>query len=324
MSDQPSSLRLLVLGTGPFAVPMFRRLLDSPHKVLALVTRPARPVHTHGRKTVDINPMRSVAEERGLPIHAPESINATEAWEELARYSSDLLVVCDYGQILSPDALSVARLGGINLHASLLPKYRGAAPIHWAIYNGDATTGVTVIHMTRQLDGGPCLAQVETAIHPDETMLELEARLAEVGAELVLKTIDALAEDRATSIPQDQSLASKAPRLKKGNGQIVWSRPAEAIRNQIRAFQPWPGSFANWLRPDGEPVRVILDRATVVSLDGAIREPGTVLEASHGRLVIATGKDALSVERLQPSGKRTLAVHEFLNGYPIKVGQRLG
>ncbi len=322
-------LNLLILGTGPFAVPMFRRLLDSHHHVEGLITRPARAGNTHGRKTVDVNPMRAVAEDKGLPVHAPESINTDAARAEMAQYSPDLLVVCDFGQILSPASLAVARLGGINLHASLLPKYRGAAPIHWAIYHGDAATGVTVIHMTPQLDGGPCLAQQATPIGPDETQAELEVRLSEIGAELVLQTIGALAENRAMSILQNQSLASKAPRLKKTDGQIDWSRSAIEIRNQIRAFQPWPASFTNWWRPEGDPVRLILDRATIVSR-GTFETlalpvaPGTVLEASHGRLVVATGKDDLSLERIQPSGKRLLTAHEFLNGYPVKVQQVFG
>ena len=321
MDDAPQSLRLLMLGTGPFAVPTFLRLLASEHRVAALVTRPPRPVHTHGRKGADVNPMRQVAEERGLPIHAPESINTDDARAEMIRYQPDLLVVCDYGQILSPASLAVARLGGINLHASLLPKYRGAAPINWAVYHGETETGVTVIHMTPQLDGGPCLAQAKTSIGPDETTPELEVRLAETGAELVLNTIAAFATDTAAAIPQDQRQSSKAPRLKKTDGQVDWTRPAAAIRNQIRAFQPWPGSYTHWQRPDGEPLRLILDHATVVPL-ATPASPGIVVEVGHGLLVIAAGQDALLLDHVQPSGKRILSTAEFLNGYNVRAGER--
>jgi methionyl-tRNA formyltransferase len=183
--------------------------------------------------------------------------------------------------------------------------------------------------MTPQLDGGPCLAQQPTPIGPDETTPELETRLSEIGAELVLRTVDALAADRAESLVQNQAQASKAPRLKKTDGKIDWSRSAIEIRNQIRAFQPWPGSYTHWLRPDGEPLRLIVDRATVVPLDANVSPaativPGTVIESTHNRLVVATGKDALALDRIQPSGKRALTPSEFLNGYPVKVGQQFG
>src|SRR5215471_7842277 len=162
-----SELRLLMMGTGPFAVPTFEALLSSPHQTLGLVTRPDRPAHR--REKTPINPMREVAQQHGLEVFEPASINSDEAYAWLRDRNADLFVVCDYGQILSREALSLARLGGINLHASLLPKYRGAAPINWAIYNGETETGITVIHMTPQLDAGPALVQKRVAIEPTET-----------------------------------------------------------------------------------------------------------------------------------------------------------
>ncbi len=308
-----------MMGTGPFAVPTFRRLLDGPHAVELLVTRPPRELH--GKQQADVNPMREVARERGLPIFEPESINTDEARAELARYQPDLFVVCDYGQILKPETLAIARLGGINLHASLLPKYRGAAPINWAVYHGDTVTGDTVIHMSPAVDAGPAIAQVRLPIGPDDTAADLERRLAELGAPLVLQSIEDLIAGKAVAIDQDASQATRAPRLKKTDGQVDWSRPATAIRNQIRALVPWPKTHTFWQRPAGEPLRLILEKVSVIDGRG---EPGVVLEAAGDRLVIAAGEQALLLEAIQPAGKRVLSAAEFLRGYPVRVGERFG
>src|SRR5215831_5886852 len=217
MSEQP--VRIVVMGTGPFAVPMFEAILNSPHRVLALVTRPDRP--SHRRDKSPVNPMREVARSRGMEVFEPESINSAESQQWLREREADLFVVCDYGQILSRETLSLARLGGINLHASLLPKYRGAAPINWAIYYGETETGVTVIHMTPQLDAGPALVQGLVAIEPAETAPQLEARLAKLGAGSVLEAIAKLTSGESDrGIVQDPKLATKAPRLKKENGLV--------------------------------------------------------------------------------------------------------
>lgn len=313
-------MRLIMMGTGPFAVPTFRALLHSRHEVPLLVTRPSRPAR--GRRNKTINPMREVAQERSLPIFEPESINTDPARAELARYEPDLFVVADYGQILKPATLAVAQLGGINLHGSLLPKYRGAAPINWAIYHGETETGVTVIHMTPQLDAGPTLAQARTKIAPDETAVDLEPRLAELGAPLVLQTIDALERGDAQPLPQDSTAATKAPRLDKTDGAIDWNRSAQEIKNQVRAMEPWPKTYTFWRRPgSGEPMRLILGRVQVEPFESDA-PPGTVLEAGGDRLLVATGSGALAIESLQPAGKRLLSVDEFLRGYGVLPGER--
>src|SRR5688572_8956748 len=258
-------MRIVVLGTGPFAVPMFQSLLDSPHEVAALMTRPTPPAK--GREKGPVNPMRDAAEARGLPVHSPASINTEEGKQLLQQLAPDLLVVCDYGQILAGDVLAIAPLGGINLHASLLPKYRGAAPIQWALLQGESETGVTVIHMTPRLDSGPILAVRKTEIRPDEAHPELEQRLARLGIEPVHEAIEQLAQwDRASTIgtPQDKALATKAPRLKKEHGAIDWSRTGEQIRNQVRALKPWPGTYTFWQREGHDPLRLVIDRASVV------------------------------------------------------------
>lgn len=314
-------LRLVMMGTGPFAAPTLRALLQSRHTVVALVTQPVRP--GPGNKPPPPSPMRVVALEHGLPILDPPSINTDEARQQLAAYMPDLLIVADYGQILSPDTLAVAPLGGVNLHGSLLPKYRGAAPINWAIYNGDQQTGVTVIHMTPQIDAGPCLAQAATDIDPEENAVELERRLADLGAPLIVRTIDDLQLGHTVSIPQDRALTTRAPRLKKTDGQIDWRREAAAIKNQIRALEPWPKTFTYWQRPPAEPMRWIVGNVTVLPAP-ATSSPGAVLTAAGKQLIVATGDGALAINTLQPAGKKMLTADEFLRGHAVQVGQLLG
>lgn len=324
--SQPTSpLRLVMMGTGPFAVPTFEALLDSPHEVLALITRPDRPVHGKQKADAPLHPMRELAERRGIEVFAPESINSDEARAQLAGMRADLFVVCDYGQILSRETLAVARLGGINLHGSLLPKYRGAAPIQWAIYHGETETGVSVIHMTPRLDAGPVLVQRRLTIEADETAGQLEPRLAALGPDAVLEAIARLAAGDTSAIPQDVGLATKAPRLKKSDGLIDWSQSAEQIRNQIRAMDPWPKTFTFWLRPDGPPVRLIIESVAVLSDMQAVA-PGTIVaaDAATGTLRVACGQGALSIISLQPAGKRPMSVGEFLRGQPVQPGQRFG
>ena len=343
-------MRLLVLGTGPFAVPMFRSLLDSPHEVLALVTRPTPPARA--REKIPPNPMRDEAERRGLVVYAPESINSGDGPEVVRSLAPDVLVVCDYGQILSADVLGLVPLGGINLHASLLPKYRGAAPIHWAILNGDDQTGVTVIHMTPRLDAGPILAVRSTPILSDESQAELESRLAVLGVDAIHEAIDKLVRwDRESPIgaPQDSSHATSALRLRKEHGVVDWTRTAEQIRNQVRALKPWPGTFTFWHRPGEEPLRLVIDqvsatgRGSTAAVRGAGLEldsppvpaghlppdpiehrPGHVVVCDGKQLIVATGDGALSIVSIQPAGKKVMPIDQFLRGYHVRVGDRLG
>jgi methionyl-tRNA formyltransferase len=315
-------MRLLMLATGPFAAPTLGELYNSHHTVAALVTA---PLGSHrGKQAAPPGPVRDIAQERGTPILEPEEVNSPAARQQLAACQADLLVVCDYGQILSPATLATARRGGINLHASLLPKYRGAAPINWAIYHGETETGVTIIHMTPQIDAGPCIAQARTPIDPEETAVQLEARLAQIGAALVCRTLDSLETGTWEALPQDQALASKAPRLKKTDGAIDWSRPAQAVKNHVRAMQPWPKTYTYWHRPDGPPLRLILAPVAVIDCDISQAQPGEVLQSAAGRLVVAAGGGAVLLRSVQPAGKRLLAVEEFLRGYHVKVGDLFG
>lgn len=313
-------MRIIMMGTGGYAVPTFEALLDSDHEVVSLITKPPAG---RKRKSAPVNPMRAAAEARGLTIHDPESINSPEGHEILRAAGAELFVVCDYGQILSPETLALSTHGGINLHASLLPKYRGAAPINWALFNGDAETGNTVLHMTPKIDAGPCVAQDIVTIELDEDAIALEERLAARGAPLVLETIAAIAAGRLEAIVQDKALVTRAPRLKKSDGEIDWSRTAGQILDQMRALKPWPGTFSHWHREGKEPLRLTIPAAQLADGIATAGTAGTIIE-SGDRLVIATAEGALELPQLQPAGKRVLSAAEFLRGYPVAVGQRFG
>lgn len=328
-------MKCLLFGTGPFAVPAFKFLIESEHEVLGLVTR---PVEDSGkRRKSSENPTRDLGLAKALPIFAPTNVNSAESMDWLNQQQADLHIVCDYGQILSNDCLATARLGGINLHGSLLPKYRGAAPIQWAIYQGETETGVSVIHMTPKLDGGPILASASLSISPEETAETLEPRLAQLGIDPVLKAIELLATwDRRSQIGsiQDPKLASLAPRLKKSDGEINWQAPANQIFNQIRAFQPWPSSYTTLTDPTlKQPLRLIIQKAKPVSaveirptemLDPQASLPGTIIQCDKQQLVCQTGNGGLSILEIQPAGKKTMAITEFLRGQRLSVGMRLG
>ncbi len=278
-----------------------------------MISRPFK-----GRQNAPRPPMHSAAKELGIELWTPASVNLPESVERLQSLKADLLVVCDYGEILKPAALGTTRLGGVNLHGSLLPKYRGAAPVQWAVLNGDAETGNTVIQMTAGLDAGPCLAQQRVAIDPDETAGELEDRLANLGAQAVVAVINNLAAGTAEPVEQEHTAASKAPRLSKQDGLIDWAHSASAIKNRVLAMSPWPRAFSFWQIEGREPLRVAIDMVGIVDDTPAtpvVPAPGAVEIARDGRMVMGTGDGLLEIIRLQPAGKRVMTGEEFLRGY---------
>lgn len=316
------STRIVMLGTGDFALPTFLHLLDTGHNAVALVTQPDRP---QGRKQELIpSRIKVAAQERGISVEQPEDVNAPEALEMIRGLKPDLFVTAAYGQILSSQLLMIPRLGGINLHGSILPAYRGAAPVARALQNGETESGVTVIRMTPRIDAGGIIAVARTPIGSDETAGELEDRLARLGAPLVAEAIAALAAGTAHVVPQDKSQVTKAPKLRKEDGIIDWSKPARVVHNLVRAMQPWPVASTFWHRrdePDKEPMRLIIHQTAPVEGQGA---PSEVLEAQGDRLIIAAGQGAVRLLTVQIAGRKPMDVAEFLRGHRVAPGDRMG
>jgi len=339
-------MRLVMMGTGGFAEPTFEALLASTHEVVGLVTQPDRAVGEKRATTRQVGKgMKEIALERNLPVYQPESINTPEGVAKLLEWKPDLLVVAAYGQILSRDVLSATPRGGINVHASLLPKYRGAAPIAWAIYHGEKESGVTIIRMSTALDAGDMLAQEAVAIGPDETAGELEARLGPLGARLAMRTIEQLETGTTHGLTQDKSLVTKAPKLTKEMGLIDWSRPAPAVWNQIRAMHPWPSAYCLLHRPGAEPLRLIVfkahgdvgtssltcSKAAQANEDRSRQDNNLVATAGAGdvcveadKLFVRCGEGWLALDEVQPAGKRRMGIRDFLRGNAIPAGSRMG
>ena len=321
-------MRIVMMGTGLFAEPTFEALLASPHQVVGLVTQPDRVTgQERGSTRQTGRGMKTIALEHGLPVLQPEKINTPEGVAALTALQPDLLVVAAYGQILSRDVLAVPALGGINVHASLLPKYRGAAPIAWAIYHGETTTGVTIIRMTTGLDAGDMLAQEALEFAPAETAGEAEARLAQIGARLAVQVVGQLAAGGVEGCKQGLALVTKAPKLTKEHGAIDWTRSGVQVCNHVRAMQPWPTAYTYWHRPGQQPLRLLVFKATVrLPLPGEEGTPGHVLvQLDLNRLrVVAGDGQVVEVEALQPAGKRRMTAAEYLRGRKPQAGDRLG
>lgn len=315
--------RLIVMGTGPFAVPAFEALRAAGHEIVLVVTKPQPPVKS--RKGPPPSPVRSWADDHVLEIFDPESINDAAAVARISQVRASLLVVCDYGQILKPAALESATLGGINLHGSLLPKYRGAAPVQWSLLSGDQVTGVSVIHMTPRLDGGPIITTRETAIDGKETAGQLEDRLAILGVEATLEAIDLVSQWDGESVigtVQDAGKVTKAPRLQKADAEIDWGRTAREIDCHVRGMQPWPIAFTYFPLGDGKPpVRLAIKEIEILDQSTDDHHPGEILAGDGFR--IATTDQIVEIKRLQPAGKREMTGVDFLRGHHPMPGSRL-
>ncbi len=319
-------MRLVMMGTGLFAEPTFETLLAGPDEIVGLVTQPDRDAgEKRGSTRQTGKGMKAIASGHGLPVLQPESINAPEGVLALRELRPDLLVVAAYGQILSREVLGLPPLGGINVHASLLPKYRGAAPIAWAIYHGETRTGVTIIRMTVGLDAGDMLAQEAVDIGPDETTGEVEARLAVLGARLASGVIQGLHAGPVPGSKQDLSQVSKAPKMTKEHGSLDWTRTGPELCAQVRAVQPWPTAYTFWHRPGQEPLRLLIFRARsrpLTAEEGGA--PGDLLAAQDVLTVVAGGGTAVEILEIQPAGKKRMTAAEFLRGRPPRRGDRLG
>ena len=309
-------LKLVFCGTPAFAVPSLRALLaDSYFQVAAVVTQPDRP-RGRGKKTPS-SPVKDAALEAGVPVYQPEKIKSESSLDYFERLMPDVVVVIAYGQIIPASLIAIPRLGWINLHGSLLPKYRGAAPINWAIINGEKATGLTTMQIDPGLDTGPMLLKYQTGIGPDETALDLYAQLAEAGAPLIVETLKELDRGEIAPTPQDNSQASLAPPLKKEDGRIDWFLPAPKIYNRIRGLQPWPGAFTAFR---GATCRIWGKPLEPLAAGGM---PGIILPTQEdGLLVICGVSTVLHVEQVQIEGRNRISDREFMNGARIGPGER--
>jgi methionyl-tRNA formyltransferase len=316
-------MRILFCGTPQFAVPALKLLLAQPDfEIIAVITQPDRP---RGRgNEVSFSPVKETALAANIPVHQPEKIRAPEAQALLQNLSPDCIVIIAYGQIIPARLLTIPKLGWINLHASLLPKYRGAAPINWAIVNGETKTGATTMRIDAGMDTGDMLLQRELEIGPTETAPELARRLSEAGAPLMVETLRGLAAGTIAPRLQDHSKATLAPILKKEDGRIAWIRTAQEIFNRMRGFTPWPGAYTAFRGQTwhlwGEPASKEADLGE--SFGGTTAAPGTLFVRGKNVLVSCGGTTFLRIITVKREGRKEVSALEFTNGARLKTGER--
>lgn len=308
-------MRLIYLGTPAFAVPTLERVVAAGHEVVEVVTQPDRP---KGRgKQVAASPVKETALRLGLAVYQPERIRRPDAVEHLRAHGVEAMVIVGYGQIIPQSILDLAPRGIINVHGSLLPKYRGAAPIQWAVANGESVTGVTTMKIDAGLDTGDMLLKAETAIGVDETAVELGTRLAPIGADLLVETLARL--DSMVPEKQDPAKATYAPILKKEDGLIDWRQSAAAIHNRIRGLQPWPGAYTSFR---GQTLNVWRSSVGVEAAPGAGAIPGQIVSLKP--VLVATGEGLLELREVQMEGRKRISASDFANGQRLSHNEMLG
>jgi methionyl-tRNA formyltransferase len=309
-------VKIVFLGSGVFAIPSFEALLDAGHDVAALVTQPDKE-KGRGRQLAP-PPLKPVAERRGVPLLQPRRVRAPEALEALQRLAPEVQVVVAYGQILPRAVIDVAPLGTVNVHASLLPKYRGAAPIQRAVVAGEEQTGVTTMLIDEGLDTGPTLLARTTPIGPEETAGELEGRLARLGADVLLETLQGLARGDLVPKPQDAGQATLAPPIKKEEARIDWRQPAAHLANRVRGFQPWPGTVCSFA---GNDLKILRARPAATGPG----EPGAVVSVGGEGIVVACGEGSrLLLQTVQPESRKAMPAAAFAAGARLQPGARFG
>lgn len=310
--------RIVFMGTPDFAVPALHTLVAEGYQVVAVVTQPDRP---KGRKRVlEAPPVKVAAQELKIPVLQPERVRNPEDLEKVLALKPDLIVTAAFGQILPKELLDAPPFGCINLHASLLPKYRGGAPIHHAIMNGEKETGITLMYMVEELDAGDMIAQRKIPIESTDHVGSMFEKLAQVAADLLKETLPDLFAGNIEAIPQNPEEATISPNIKREDEKIDWHRSAEQLYNQVRGLHPWPVAYTLW---KGKPFKVWW--AEVVSKDiEQTHSPGTIVALDEEGIDVQTGKGLLRLKEIQPAGKRRLTVAEFVRGRQMRVGERLG
>ena len=310
-----NALRIVFFGTPDFAVPSLRALFASRHSVVGVVTQPDRP---RGRgQRVSISPVKQTASEHHVPVLQPERLRDPQFTSAIADWAPDLGVVAAYGKLITDEVLQLPRHGMINVHASLLPQYRGASPIHRAIIDGQQETGITIMRVVKALDAGGMFAKTRRPIGPDETSSDVERDLAHLGAPLLMQIIEQILAGTAREEPQDERLSTYAPRLTREEGLVDWSFPASALHNRVRGLYPWPHAYTFL---DGRRLIILRSRAMG---ETAPEPPGTVVGISRDAIEVATGDGRLALLEVQPEGRRAMRVRDFLAGRPLSVGTRL-
>ena len=310
-------LRIVFMGTPDFAVPSLRGLVEYGHNVVAVVTQPDRP-KGRGRK-VAVSPIKKVAAEYGLEILQPEKIWDPQFCETIRGKHPDLLIVVAFGRILTDELLGTPRWGAINIHASLLPKYRGAAPIHWAILDNESTTGLTAMRMDKGLDTGPILLQEKVDIGPNETAGELHKRLAEHSESFLLKTLKGLEKGGLKERPQDEANATYAVKIDRKMSLVAWDQPAPGVSALIRALDPWPGAITTI---EGKELKLFCSRVLDKERKGTV--PGRIVKQTRNALEVETGKGVIEIREFQIPGKKRLVAGDFLRGFPLEEGTAFG
>ena len=306
-------MRILFMGTPDFAVPSLEALLAAGHELVGVFTQPDKPKN-RGMK-LQPPPVKVCALDHDIPVFQPTKLRDGTALETIAGLAPELIVVAAYGRILPQEILEYPKLGCINVHSSLLPRYRGSAPIHWAILNGDPETGVTIMHMALALDAGDIIAQSVTPIDPDETVETLHDRLAQMGAELLTDTVTAIGDGTAVRTPQEEEKVTQAPMLSRALSPMDWNRPARGLHNPVRGLIPWPAAVTEL---NGTRCKIF---STSVLEETTGKAPGTVLSADKGGLIIACGGGTvLQINELQVDGGKRMKAADYLRGHPIPVG----
>ncbi len=312
-------MRIVFMGTPDFSVPTLESLLDSRHQVIAVVTQPDKP---KGRgRAVAMSPVKECALEHGIPVYQPVRARDETFIREMETLAPDVMVVIAFGQILSQDLLDVPRYGCVNIHASLLPKYRGASPIQWAVLNGDEETGVTTMQMAAGMDTGDILETMTVRLDPKETGGSLFDRLSQLGGNLILSTLERMEQGTIVPQPQNDAEATYVKKIPKTMGEIDWSCDVSSIERLVRGLNPWPSAYTH---VGGKMLKIW--EADVLPEDASanIVEPGTVLEASGSSLLVAAGRGVLKITSLQLEGKKRMDTAAFLRGYSLKTGDRMG
>lgn len=311
-------MNIVFFGTSEFAMPVLHRLIESNHKVLAVVTQPDRQ---KGRRLkLSPPPTKVLAKAKNIPVFQPDDASNKDSISCLKKFDADLFVVVAFGQILKKEVLELPKIYSVNIHGSLLPRYRGAAPTNWAIINDDKVSGVTVIKMNEKMDEGDIILKKEITIDPDDTNITLSEKLSDLGADALMETIELIEKDKVRLVKQDDSTASYAPKLKKSDGLINWDEAAVVIHNKVRGLLPWPGAYTHF---NGKILKILKTEIVEDSMAG-VKNGEIAAIAKNKGMIVKTGKGSLIIKHIQIEGKKAMDSEAFLRGHRVAAGYRFG